>query len=299
MRARYGLLGLLLGLLLVGGALESCRRSEPSRPESGATVPAAYDATGAAFPLTGAPRRLVSISPNCTEILFALGVGDRVVGVTTNCDYPEAARAIEKVGDFHLNYEKILSLRPDLVVGSESFHQEAKRVLESRGLRVFLVADRSIDGLFASIEQLGKLLEASEAAVRLRERYEQVRAQVAERIPYRRLRVLWVQYHQPLSTVGPGNFHHDLIQLAGGENVAADLSTGYGPISEEVVLERDPEVVLTLGEELREWVQERFPTVTAVRAGRVYVFNDAAALRPGPRLIEAIQSLHRLLYPEP
>ena len=110
--------------------------------------------------------------------------------------------------------------------------------------------------------------------------------------------VFWVQWNQPLSTVGPGNFHHDLIQKAGGENIASDLGSAYAPFSEETLILRNPEILLVHGKAAAEWARRRFPSVEAVRSDRVYLFSFDEAARPGPRLPAALDRLSQLLHPE-
>lgn len=257
------------------------------------------DGAGAIFqPMPNAT--IVSVAPNVTEILFALGVGDRVIGVTTNCNYPPEAAAKEKVGDFNLNYEKILSLKPSLVVGAKGFTDAARDVLAKANVPYFTVSHVNVEEIVESIYALGVVLGAEPAAAIIADDFQKTVVRAKDRAPAdadKRATVFWLQWSEPVSTVGPGNFHHDLIELAGGKNIADDTGVPYGPFSEELLVLRAPQVVLTPSEEQTAWVKSRFPTLPAVKSGRVHVFNSDAIVRPGPRLVEALDELSALLYP--
>jgi iron complex transport system substrate-binding protein len=302
----------LLALAILGAACrratdEQATRTPPGdalfRPTGWVTRNAGgvrvSDASGAAF--APMPRaRLVSVAPSTTEILFALGLGDRVVGVTTNCNYPPEARTKDKVGDYNLDYERIVALRPDLAVGVQGFTDFAREPLSRAGIRYYATAGSSLADVVESLAALGVLLGAQDAADGLIAQFNAAALRARERAgSSARVSVFWAQWTQPLSTVGPGNFHHDLIELAGGTNIAADLGAPYGPFSEEVLAVRAPQVVLALGQEQADWIRTRFPTIPAVRTGRLHVFDSDAAARPGPRLTEALDALSHLLYPSP
>lgn len=299
-------------LLATLGAL-GCRRAENPSEESALKttftvgswvsrsdrVVRVRDGSGTLFE-TKRYQRIVSLAPNTTEILFALGVGDRVVGVTTNCNYPPEATTKEKIGDYNLNYEKIVALRPDLAVGSLGFTEAARPPLERAGIPYYAVSHASFGELLESVWALSVLLGAEDAADRIVAEFNAAVQRAAERIPQgKRLSVFWIQWNQPLSTVGPGNFHHDLIEYAGGRNVASDLGVPYGPFSEELLVERAPEVLLVPSPEVGEWARKRFPYLPAVEKGRVYVFSGDESARPGPRLVSALDALSQRLYPKP
>ena len=314
-----------LFLLFALAALSSCGGAEPdstargseSSPEPPRDAPAdapvlvadgwvtgdggertIRDAYGQTYrPLPDA--RVVSVVPSVTETLFALGVGASVVGVTSNCDYPPEAASVEKVGDLNLNYEKIVSLAPTVVIGSRGFTDAARDVLAGAGIEYFSVSHASFQEIVESMHALGALLGASAAADAIVAEFNAAIARAeARRSGQDRARVFWVQWNEPLSTVGPGNFHHDLIGFAGGQNVASDLGAPYGQFSEEAFAARDADVVLTVGTDTVPWVEARFPTLKATLAHRVYAFSSDESARPGPRLVTALDELSRLLYPD-
>jgi iron complex transport system substrate-binding protein len=317
---------LLLGLALVcvWAALLSCGRGDPD-PTADATDGATphvqtptnddrlvadgwvtgsgsdavvRDSYGRTFrPLSGA--RVVSVVPSVTETLFALGVGASVVGVTTNCNYPPEAVSVAKVGDFNLNYEMIVSLEPTVVIGSRGFTDGARDVLARSGIDYFSVSHASLQEVVESIHALGILLDAGTAAEGIVEGFNAAIARAeARRAGASRVGVFWAQWNEPLSTVGPGNFHHDLIEFAGGRNIASDLGAPYGQFSEEVFAARDPDVVLAAGADTVAWVESRFPSSKAAVTHRVYTFSSDESARPGPRLVTALDELSRLLYPD-
>ena len=320
MRITRALLGLLVLCCLA--AFGACRPADTPKPSDGTSAPAAApdvqasalvadawvtgvapdvhirDGHGAAFtPMADA--RIVSVVPSVTETLYALRLGSSVVGVTTNCTYPEEAAAVEKVGDFNLNYEKIVSLGPTLVVGSRGFTDGARDVLGRSGIAYFAASHASFQEIVQSLHALGALLGAEAEAKGIVADLDAAIARADVRRGDReRTTVFWAQWNDPLSTIGPGNFHHDLIEYAGGSNVAADLGAPYAQFSEEEFAARDPEVVLTLSGSAVDWVKTRFPSSRATVSGRVYSFNSDASARPGPRLVEALDDLSVLLYAE-
>jgi iron complex transport system substrate-binding protein len=264
---------------------------------AGATT--ARDASGATLDVKRY-ERIVSLAPNTTEILFALGVSDRVVGVTTNCNYPLEASTKETIGDYNLNYEKIVSLKPDLAVGSSGFTDTARGPLEKAGIAYYAVSHATFAELLESVYALGTLLGVEDAANGIVAAFNAAARRAAERVPKgEKVPVFWIQWNLPLSTVGPGNFHHDLIEYAGGRNVASDIGVPYGQFSEELFVERAPEVILVPSKDVGDWTRKRFPSVPAVKNGRVYVYSSDESARPGPRLTVALDALSHLLYPTP
>jgi len=256
-----------------------------------------HDAAGTVFHPSDA-KRIVSVAPNATEILFALGAGDRVVGVTTNCNYPAEAASREKVGDFNLNFEKIVALEADLVVGTDASTDGARDVLTMSNVPYFAVSKRSLSEILESIHALGVLLGRTEDSERITQEWNAAVQASNSRVPIAgRVSVFWIQWHDPLSTIGVGNFHHDLIERAGGVNIAADLGSAYGPFSEEAALVRDPQVILVPSREMADWVSTRLRVTRAVMEGRVHVFSSDASARAGPRIVDALNDLSRLLYP--
>ncbi|MBI4391220.1 MAG: cobalamin-binding protein [candidate division NC10 bacterium] len=264
------------------------------------------DMTGRSVEVPPTVRRVVSLAPSLTEILFALGAGDLTVGVTDFCDYPPAAAAKPKVGTVLApNAEVVLTLRPDLVLATtEGNRQETVLLLERLGLAVFVVRPEGLDGVYASIQAVGRLVGRPTRARALvevmRSRVGWVAAQVARRP---RVRVLYVLWPDPLITAGRGSIIDALLHLAGGENVAGGIALRYPRLGLEEVLRVDPEVILLAGMGSRPLRPEAVPgwegwqVLPAVRAGRVRSLDGDLLHRPGPRIVEGLEAMARALHP--
>lgn len=245
-----------------------------------------------------APERIVSLAPSITENLFALGVGDRVVGVTSWCDYPEEARQRTVIGDaINLNIELLLSLEPDLIVGDSTLVQSHLERLEALGLSTFIIGPSTIAEVEKSLIDLGEAVGAKERgeelALAMQTRLEELtkRAQRPERV-----RVFLEIWNEPLMTVGPGSFMDELIVLAGGENIAGDSPTPWPVFSEELVIERDPEVVILTSFNLEEALsRSAWQVTTAMQNGDVYEVNPDLYSRTTPRLLDALAELIDIL----
>jgi len=253
-------------------------------------VPAAY-----AVP----PRRIVSLSPGTTEMLFALGLGRFVVGDTVYCDYPPAAKAITKVGDVNTNYEKVLALRPDLIVADSVANGRAVARLTQLRQPVLAVSPTSLLAVEAGLRQIGARTGAGRQAEAVVARMEHKRRQAAllaaeDKRP--RPRVLLVVQTSPLWTAGAGTFLGDLVTRAGGVNVGAAVH-GYGTFSREQVLAHPPDVVL--GDAAVQAAFRADPLLgrlAAVRAGRFYVLPADLTSRPGPRLADGLVLVAKALH---
>jgi iron complex transport system substrate-binding protein len=266
----------------------------------------ATDDAGREITLERAPKKIVSMAPSNTEILFALGLGERVVGVTNYCNYPPETAGIPRVGDaWSADYEKIVSLEPDLVLAVGTATSQLVTGLEGYGLKVFILQAETVDHVARDIELVGRITGASAAAERLagevRGRVESVAQTVATVPEGERTRVFWA-LDGLLWTVGPGSFVHDLIVLAGGRNVADGVGTPYGQLSMESLLQADPDVIIiplldpTVSEALA--ALGGWGTLRAVREGRVYQIDPDIVSQPGPRVAEGLEQVARLLYPD-
>jgi len=277
------------------------------------TVPlalAALFATAACEGRAGAPDpaspgevRIVSLAPSATEILFALGAGDRVVGVSRFCDAPAEALDRPKLGDaFQPNLEGLLALRPDWVLSlpGSGVPDLVRRAAPS--IRVRTVRSETMEETFATIQSLGELVGRATAADaltgRIREGLRRIELELGGRP---RVRALILVDRQPLWAVGPGSYLDDLLRIAGGENVVGAGRERWCRISLEEILVADPEVILEADRgdgrlDLGFW--ERFATLRAVREGRVYVLEGTSPFRPGPRMLEAAGKIARSLHPD-
>lgn len=245
-----------------------------------------------------APQRIVSLAPSITENLFALGVGDRVVGVTSWCDYPAEARLKTVIGDaMNLNLELLLSLEPDLVVGDSTLVQSHLESLEGLGIPTFVIGPTTVAEVQASLIDLGEAVGARGKGEELAEAMELRLAELVESVGRStKVRVFMEIWNEPLMTVGPGSFMDELIVLAGGENIAGDSPTPWPIFSGELVIERDPEVIILTSFNLEEALnRSAWQVTTALQNGAVYEVNPDLYSRTTPRLLDALAELIGIL----
>jgi iron complex transport system substrate-binding protein len=271
------------------------------RAEAVAASPAvtALDSRGRKLALATPPRRIVSLSPGTTEMLFALGLQGRIVADTNYCDYPPAAKALPKIGDVETSLEKVVAQQPDLVVADAVANRRAIEPLERLHLPVFTVPQGNLTESLAALEMLGRATahtSQSASLVRsLRSRIDDVQQTVGR---YKsEPKVLDIVQMEPLMVVGSSNFMDDLISLAGGVNAARNAGSGWAAYSPEKVAADRPDVILA-GRSGVDAIRRRsgWASVPAVRNGRVYSLRSETA-RPGPRSVDALEELARLLHP--
>jgi iron complex transport system substrate-binding protein len=269
------------------------------------------DDLGQPFPLPErTPERIVSMAPNVTEILFALGLGDRVAGVTRFCDYPPEARSIRRIGGLvDPNIEIIQSLDPDLVIAFRGNPLRLVDRIRKLGLPVFVLdIGQGLEALFPLIAKIGRVTRSEERAdalaAGLRRRLEAVAEALSE--VGTRPKVFVLLYGQGLWTCGGESYVDDLIGRAGGTNVASSLPKKWVLYKREQILEDDPDVIFILarsGKDFaagRDWLLRKahVESVKAVRSGKVYELDENAASRFGPRLVDVLDRMARLLHPE-
>jgi iron complex transport system substrate-binding protein len=245
-----------------------------------------------------APQRIVSLAPSITENLFALGAGDRVVGVTSWCDYPAEAQTKTVIGDaMNLNLELLLSLEPDLVVGDSNLVASHIESLQEFGIEVFVIAPTDLAGVRQSLLELGDAIGASERARELAAEMEQrQRELVASVSTAEKIRVFVEIWNEPLMTAGPGSFIDEIIGLAGGENIAHDADNPWPMFSEELVIERDPQVVILTAFNLEEALaRSAWQGITALQRGQVFEVDPNLYSRTTPRLLDALEEMISIL----
>jgi iron complex transport system substrate-binding protein len=251
------------------------------------------------------PRKVVSLAPSVTETLFALGFGDRLVGVTTYCDYPPAARRLPKIGGFmNPSLEVIVAKKPDLVIGVSSATDPAKaREMEGLGLRVTLISVASLNDILTSIKSIARLMGDPQAGEKLVAKIDADIQNVKKRVARApRWPVLLAVGIRPLVVVGGSNFIDELITLAGGKNIAGSAAQPWLNLPEEYVVAKAPQVIIEagMGSERQPFGQRwgDLKSVPAVTNGRVYSYPSDKILRPGPRVGEASRELAGLIHPE-
>jgi iron complex transport system substrate-binding protein len=265
------------------------------------------DALGRKVSLERPPERIITLAPNLTEILYALGLGDRVVGVTNHCNYPPEASLKPKVGSYiNLNVEKIISLSPDLAIGTVDGNERIiLDLLEQAKIKVFFVNPRSVRQVIDTILALGRLCGALENAQTLASKLTRRVDHVVERTGSREKPLVFLQIQvQPIMTVNKNTVHNDLIRLAGGRNMAAEEPITYPRISMEEVIQRRPDVILISSMERagrfekarQEWL--KWTSIPAAQNKRVYLIDSDLIDRPSPRLIDGLEMMARYIHPE-
>ena len=256
------------------------------------------------------PEKIVSLAPSNTEILYALGLEDRLVGVTEYCNYPEAAQQKPKIGGYStVDVEKVVAIQPDLILATNIHKDEIIPRLERLNFTVLLIAPQSVSEVLDSINLVGlvagKTEEASHLTGEMEERIRAVTDKTSALPGEQRPRVFYVLWYDPISTVGAGTRINDLIVKAGGSNIAGDLP-GYPDMSLEVVISKNPQVIIAdvghgTNEELNyqyALTEERFKDIDARRNSRVYKINSDLVSRPSPRIIEGLEALAKFIHPE-
>ncbi len=259
------------------------------------------DGRGRVVRLAAPPKRIVSTAPAVTEMLFALGVGGRVVGATAFCDYPPAAKRIPRVGDSSISVEKIVALRPDIVFASGSANSKAIATLErmpSFRAPVFVIDPTSLSGVYSALVAVGRVVGRQQQAVALatamRARADRVAA--ATGAAREHPSVLIVVQPEPLWVADRGTFMAELVAKAGGQNLAS--GTGFHTMTVEKALAARPDVILVGSEGLAKLrANALWHATPAYRSGRIYPIDPSVAARPGPRLVDALEQIARLLHP--
>jgi len=303
----WGLLALLIIALLGCTSAKAPEASEPAGTEAHESVSVVDDA-GRTVEVVSNPQRLVSLAPSNTEILFALGLGDKVVGVTDFCDYPEEAKAIEQVGTyFEPNIEIIFSLSPDLVLAITSLPEIIAK-LEELGVPALILDPSDLEGILADIQLVGQATGAEREAEALVSELRERIAVVTEKADdaKERVRVFCeidaTDPSKPWAS-GPGSFMDAMIHLSGGTNVAAGADSPWPQLSAEEIIAKDPEIIILADSKYgvtAESVRERpgWDVITAVKEGAIYDIDDDLISRPGPRIVDGLETVAKIIHPE-
>jgi iron complex transport system substrate-binding protein len=266
------------------------------------------DAQGASVTIVRQPQRIVSLAPTVTEILFALGLGDRVVAVTDQCNCPPQASKLPRVGGwFTPSLEKTLAAKPDLVVASRGNPQQFLAALRRSGVPLFAVDPRTLSDIYTEIQHIAQLTGAQQAAARLiggmRERLAAVAGALRDvPAPKRPTAFIFLQT-SPIWTAGSGTFQDDAIRAAGARNIAAS-KRGFSPFGVESLLAADPDFLLlsTMAGDPDRMKREVlanpvYRRLSAARKGRMILLEADEIMRPGPRLVNAVEAMARAFYP--
>lgn len=282
-------------------AAVSCRSAEVRVPA--AQMREVRDDLGRTVKVPVKIERAISLAPSLTEMIFAVGAGDRLVGVTTYCNYPAETAALEKVGDTQTpNIEKIISLQPQVIFISTASQLESfMNTLEEQGIAVYVTNPRTLDEVFENLNKLGDLFgrsdEASGLIASLAGRASLVRHQGDPRqdgvqtLAKDKPRVFVQISKEPLFTIGRDSFLTEIVESAGGISTTKDIATAYPKISKETALALNPDVILLSDSEDNPDPSDVFKNSPAVKNNRVFKINADIISRPGPRLVDALEEI--------
>ncbi|MHC1610285.1 MAG: helical backbone metal receptor [Candidatus Methanospirareceae archaeon] len=254
------------------------------------------------------PERIISLSPANTEILFAIGAGDRVVGVTEYCNYPAEAEEREEVGGVStVSIEKVVSLEPDLVLGDELNGKETFERLEELNITVVGLNPVNVSGILDDIILVGKITgeetNASALVTDMERRLEEIKNKTRD---VKRPKVALITWHDPIWVAGSGTVQDEVIEIAGGENLFSDLND-WDTVSLETFIDRNPDVIIVsvghgvAGMQPYDYIlsEERLKVVNAVKNDRVYTIDADVISRAGPRIVNATETLYGYLHESP
>lgn len=304
-------------LLVFALAAGCAAKEEPLKKEEGeGTKSSKYpleftDGAGNVVVIAKKPERIISLAPSHTEILYGLGLGDKIVGVTQYCDYPKEALDKPKVGDsFTVNVEKLLELQPDMVIQYWGMDDSLEKQLEEAGIVLLTFAPQSIEQVKNTIMEIGVAADAEEGARRLVGGMEQKEKEIAAKIDglpkdQPKPKVFYeIEYSSALWTAGQGSFIDELIRLSGGENAASDAEGAYAQYSMEALIEKDPEIYITNTFNMNlagaADIQKRpgFQNITAVQNNRIEILDGNILSRPSQRVVEALELMAKAIHPE-
>jgi iron complex transport system substrate-binding protein len=259
--------------------------------------------------ITGVPQRLVSLSPSNTEMVYALGLQDRLVGVTSYDNYPPEAASKTVVSDYStVDMEKIVAARPDLVLADSIQKTTAIPALEKLGIPVYAMSPDSMDGIFKDLLTLGQIsgkrAEASALVSSLQTRVKAITDETANLTAAQKPRVLYITWHDPIWTAGSQTMIEELITLGGATNIASDLQ-GYVTISLEAAVQRNPQVILVMSSmgtnnESLDFVKSnaQFQATDALKNNQVFEVDADIFGRTTPRIVDGLETLAKMVHPE-
>ncbi len=259
------------------------------------------------------PQRIISMSPGVTEILFAIGAGDQVVGVTDFCNYPEKAKSLTRIGGLlNPSYETLITLQPDLIIHQPNKHK-IKSFVEKLGIRNLPISMLSFAEIFSSIKEIGIAVHRENEADRLiqsmQAKIDFHRKRLANVSQKSVLLILGISNNsmRELYGVGPKTFLGEMLALAGGNNILAETQAQYPKVSKEFIIHKSPEIIIEIGrtdilteessvKRRKGW--QKFSTIRAVKNNNIHMIGADYILIPGPRLVNIIELFVKAIHPE-
>ncbi len=317
------ILTLLLALLIAGCAPAATPTPAPVATEAPAVeAPAATqapvleeisftDALGNAITLKGTAQRIVSLSPSVTESLFAIGAGGQMVGRTDYCNYPEEALSLPSVGGFdasNISMESIIALEPDLVIGGSVYQADVIKSIQEAGIPAFVSQPANIQGIMDSLALFGKITghvdEAAAVANEMQARVDAVKQVVAGVPADQRPTVFYEVWHEPLMSANNKTVVGEVIDLAGGVNIFADLPDEYPTVSAEQILDVDPQFIIGPSSHADQMTseiiggREGWENLSAVTNNAIFIVDGDIISRYSPRIVEVLDEFAKTLHPD-
>ena len=319
---------LIVAVLVLSLALSGCRSNEHVATEkeaqqlidkdvssdseaTGKFSVTVVDRVGRSVTFEGVPERIVSLSPSTTELMFALGAGSSIVGATKHCNYPAEALEIPRVGSGTMegiSREAILALKPDLVLCKWDTHEPLMELFDRVGIQVINLGPETLEELFGEAKLLGRVTGRDQAAETLVQQMTERRQRLSERVaalaPNQLRTVFYEVWDDPLMTAGPKSFIGEILKVGRMKNIFDDTDVRYPRISSEVVVDRNPDVILAPTNHMKQVEFERlaarpgWANIKAITNKQVFIINGDEVSRCGPRLLNALEQMIDAVYPE-
>lgn len=302
---KMGLTAILTMMLLFVAACGTNGGETPNtaKPDAGSYPITTTDDTGVEITFEKAPEKVVTLVPSETEIMFAIGAGDQVVGVDEFSNYPEEAASKAKVGDMNTNIEAVVALNPDMVLASSGMNADAITKLRGLNIKVVAVDPTTYDATVAKIELIGKIMDKVEEAATVADHMRSVKQEVTDAVKEATVKTVYLEF-SPGWSVGSGTFLDELVTLAGGKNVAAAQS-GWFEMNAEEVIAQNPDVIIypALKEEpnpIASAIESRpgWDVINAVKNNQLLTVTEDPLVRVGPRLADGLLELAKAIHPD-
>lgn len=259
------------------------------------------DCRGKTVKIAREPKRIVSIAPSNTEILFALGLEKQIIGVTKFCNYPAAAKKKPQIGDLRTSVEKVVSLKPDLVLAHGFLNDEAIRGIEKRGITVVAFDPKTLDQVMANIKTIGLITNREKQAAQIVANMKSTISLIKKKSAgvKTKPKVLVAVQGEPLWAAGPKTFIDEMIKLSGGTNLASDARPGFNQFSTEAAVWRKPDAIIyTTAGDSKVFSKGLWASTNAAKRHRVQAVDPDLLVRPGPRLTDGLKAIARLIHPD-
>jgi len=276
-------------------------RSENLQAQNDTNTREVTDDLGRKIKIPEKIERAVSLAPNLTESIFAVGAGDKLIGVTSFCNYPPEAQKIQKIGDtLNPNMETIIALKPQIVfVSTASQIETFAKTLENQNIAVYVTNPKNLDGVLSNLKQLSDILgtaaKADVLAADLQKRIAAVESKVKD---WNKIKVFVQISKEPLFTIGKESFLTEIVERAGGVSVTKDVATAYPKLSKETALALNPEAIILSDSDDNREPNDVFKSSSAVKNDKVFKINADLLSRPAPRIVDALELIAANLHSE-